>query len=90
MAMKRKWWAVLLVFWILASGCTVLKKQFGAPKETPELEAARNECKTQTAAAMKKKEKKTNPISKQDDRRQMFRICMREKGYDHLGRKIEQ
>ena len=90
MVMKRKWWAVLLAFWILASGCTVLKKQFGAPKETPELEAARKKCTTQTNAVMKKKEKKTNLISKQDDLRNMFRICMREKGYDKLGRKIEQ
>ena len=67
MTMKRKWWVVLLAFWILASGCTVLKKQFGAPRETPELESARNECEDQTTAAMKKKGKKTNPISKQDD-----------------------
>ncbi len=78
---------VLVVLVVSLIGCTALKQRFGTGVETPELKAARSECR-----AMAKKEaieKYESKISQQEHTRIAFEACMEKKGYNRLGKKVK-
>jgi len=75
--------AVLLVSVV---GCSALKQQFGTGVETPELKAARAECRAQ--AEKEAAEKYQSTISQQEHSRIALYACMEKKGYDRFGKKI--
>jgi len=80
---KRIIFAVLIVSMI---GCTALKERFGTGENTPELRAARAECRS-----MSEKEaiaKYQAPIQQKEHIRITFDACMKKKGYNQYGRKV--
>lgn len=66
--------------------CTALKQRFGTGVETPELKAARAECRSQ--AEKEAFEKYKDPIPQKEHTRIAYEACMKKKGYNRLGRKI--
>jgi hypothetical protein len=81
---KRIVFAMLLISVI---GCTALKDRFGTGEDTPELKAARAECRSiAKKEAISKYESK---ISQQEHTRIAFEACMEKKGYNRLGKKIK-
>jgi len=77
---------VLAVMVFSMIGCAQLKKKLGTGEETPELKAARTECRTQAdKEALAKYE---NVIRRKDYARKAFDVCMDRKGYDRYGKKV--
>ena len=68
-------------------GCTALKKNFGTGEETPELKAARAECRS--LAEKKAMAKYDSGIKQEDYNRLIFDNCMEKKGYNKFGRKVK-
>ena len=66
-------------------GCTTLKERFGTGEETPELRAARAECRS---LAEKESATYQSPIQQKDHTRVVFDACMKDKGYNQYGRKV--
>jgi hypothetical protein len=82
--LRRITFSVLIVSMI---GCTALKNRFGTGEETPELKAARAECRSLAdQEAMKKSQ---TPIKQKEYVRLAFDACMKEKGYNEYGRKLK-
>lgn len=81
---KRITFAVLIVSMI---GCTALKDRFGTGEDTPELRAARAECRPQ--AEKEAAAKYQSIISQKEYTRIAFDACMEKKGYNRLGKKIK-
>jgi hypothetical protein len=80
---KRITFAVLVVSMI---GCTFLKERFGTGEQTPELEAARTECRSMAEKEAAAKYQST--ISQKEYIRTTFDACMKEKGYNQYGKKV--
>jgi hypothetical protein len=80
---KRITFAVLIVSVI---GCAALKERFGTGKETPELRATQDKCRSlaQKEAAAKYQ----SIISQKEHTRIAFDACMERKGYNRFGKKI--
>ena len=81
---KRITFAVLMISLI---GCTALKKRYGTGAETPELQAARTECRSladKEAAA-----KYQSTFEQEDHSRFIFSDCMEKKGFDRQGKKLK-
>jgi len=81
---KRIVFAVLTVSVI---GCAALKQNFGTGEETPELKAARAECRPQ--AEKEAAAKYTNSLKREDYNRFLFDTCMEKKGYNKFGQKVK-
>jgi hypothetical protein len=81
---RRITFAVLIVSLI---GCTILKEKFGTGEETPELKAARAECRS--LADKEAMTKSVTPIKQKEYVRLAFDACMKEKGYNEYGRKVK-
>jgi hypothetical protein len=81
---KRIAFALLIVSVI---GCSVLKENFGTGEETPELKAARAECRSQAEKEAIGKYEST--IKREDYIRLVFDICMDKKGYNKFGKKVK-
>ncbi|MDH5459033.1 MAG: hypothetical protein OEY26_09975, partial [Nitrospinota bacterium] len=80
---KKITFAVLIASMV---GCTFLKERFGTGEDTPELRAARSECRS-----MAEKEavaKYQAPIQQKEHIRITFDACMKEKGYNQYGKKV--
>jgi len=80
---KRLTFAVLVISMI---GCAVLKERFGTGEDTPELRAAQAECRS-----MAEKEaiaKYQAPIQQKEHIRITFDACMKKKGYNQYGKKV--
>jgi hypothetical protein len=69
-------------------GCSALKDRFGTGEETPELKAARAECRSQADQEAMKKTRV--PIKQKEYIRLAFDACMKEKGYNEYGRKVSK
>ncbi len=67
-------------------GCSPLKHRFGTGEETPELKAAREECRA--SAEKEAMAKYQSPIKQKDHIRVSMEVCMEKKGYNRFGRKI--
>ena len=80
---KRIIFAILTVSMI---GCTVLKERFGTGEDTPELRAARAECRS--IAEKEAAAKYLSPIKQKDHIRLVFDDCMKKKGYNQYGKKV--
>ena len=80
---KRIIFAVLIVSVI---GCTALKERFGTGEETPELEVVRSKCRS--LAEKEAAAKYTNTVSQKEHARIAYDACMKEKGYNRFGKKI--
>jgi len=72
---KRIAFAVLVISLI---SCAQLKKRFGTGEETPELKAARSECRS--SAEKEAKAKYQSTISQKEHTRVAFDDCMDKKG----------
>ena len=83
--MYRKIFFTILV--ISLASCTQLKKRFGTGEETPELIAARKECRSQAEKEAMAKFKST--ISQKEHTRKAFDACMDKRGYNKYGKKIK-
>ena len=80
---KRIIFAVLTVSMI---GCTALKQRFGTGEDTPELRAARAECRSMAEKEAAAKYQST--ISQKEYTRTTFDACMKKKGYNQYGKKV--
>ncbi len=80
---KRITFAVLIVSMI---GCTALKERFGTGEETPELKAVRAECRS--LAEKEAFAKYEMPIHQKEHTRIAFDDCMKSKGYNRYGKKV--
>ncbi len=76
--------AVLMVSMI---SCTALKKRFGTGEETPQLKAARADCRAKAEKEAIRKYQST--ISQKEHTRLAFDACMDAKGYNKYGKKIK-
>jgi len=77
---------ILALLIVSAVGCSVLKEKFGTVEETPELKAARTECRS---LADKDTSAKDQGVIKRLDRpRAVYDDCMVKKGYNKFGRKV--
>ncbi len=83
--MLKKIAFALLIFSLLG-GCTALKKRFGTGEETPELIAARKECRSKAEREAIAKYQST--ISQKEHTRVAFDDCMNRKGYNKFGKKV--
>ena len=81
---KRITLAVLMVS--LIGGCTALKQRFGTGEETPELIAARKDCRSKAEQEAIAKYKST--VSQKEHTRIAFDACMQAKGYNKFGKKV--
>lgn len=81
---KRITFAVLIVSLI---GCAALKERFGTGEETPELEAARTECRS--LAEKEAAQKYVGFAGQKEHTRIAYDACMEKKGYDRTGRKLK-
>jgi len=82
---KRIIFAMLIISVI---GCKPLKEKFGTAEETPELRAARSECRS--LADKGDIVRKGEGVIKQADRtRAVYDDCMKEKGFDKFGKEIK-
>ena len=80
---KRIIFALLIVSMV---GCTALKQRFGTGEDTPELRAARAECRSM--AEKKAAAKYQSTISQKEYTRTTFDACMKGKGYNQYGKKV--
>ena len=78
---------ILALLLVSLGGCTWLKDRFGTGEETPELIAARAECREQAEKEAAAKYEST--ISQKEYTRIAFDACMEKKGYNRFGRKIK-
>ena len=67
-------------------GCAALKERFGTVEETPELLAARTECRS--LADKDTSAKDQGIFKKMDSTRAVYDDCMKKKGYSNGGRKV--
>ena len=75
------------VLFVSVIGCNPLKEKFRTGEETPELEAARAECRS---LADKDTSAKGEGVIRQMDRtRVVYDTCMEKKGYDQYGKKVK-
>lgn len=77
--------AVFVLLMVSMTSCTALKKNFGTGAETPELKAARSECRVK--ADKEAIAKYRNRVKQEDHNRLVFDTCMEKKGYDKFGKK---
>lgn len=84
MEMYKK--VIFAVLMISVFGCTALKQRFGTGEETPELKAARAECRAQAA---KEAAQYDNSIKRKDYNRVVYDACMEKKGYNQYGKKVK-
>jgi hypothetical protein len=82
---KRIIFTLLIVSMI---GCAFFKERFGTGEETPELIAAREECRS--LAEKEAAEKYESIISQKEHTRIAFDDCVEKRGFDRTGRKIKQ
>lgn len=83
--MFKKFALALLIF-SLIGGCTTLKQRFGTGEETPELVAARKECRSKAEREAVAKYQST--VSQKEHTRIAFDACMKGKGYNKFGKKV--
>ncbi len=76
--------AVLMVSMI---SCAGLKKRFGTGEETPQLKAARADCRAKAEKEAIRKFEST--ISQKEYTRIAFDACMDAKGYNKFGKKVK-
>ena len=80
---KKITFVVLIISLI---GCTALKEKYGTGEETPELRAARAECHSK---ADKETTGKYQYMGTQiNQARIIFDACMKAKGYNKVGKKV--
>ena len=77
---------ILAVLVVSLIGCTALKQRFGTGENTPELRAARAECRSMAEKEARAKYKST--ISQKEYTRTTFDACMKKKGYNQYGKKV--
>ncbi|MDH5400823.1 MAG: hypothetical protein OEX02_21905 [Cyclobacteriaceae bacterium] len=77
---------VFSILVIALASCTQLKKRFGTGEETPQLEAARKECRSQAEKEAMAKFEST--VSQKEHTRKAFEACMDKKGYNRFGKKV--
>ena len=82
--LKKIAFAVLVVS--LIGGCAPLKQRFGTGEETPELVAARKDCRSKAEKEAIAKYKST--VSQKEHTRIAFDACMQAKGYNKFGKKV--
>lgn len=80
---KRVIFAVLIVSVI---GCGALKERFGTGEETPALKATRAECRSMAEKEAAAKYQST--VSQKEYTRIAFDACMKKKGYNKYGKKL--
>jgi len=83
--MFRKFLVMVMV--VLFVGCAQLKDRFGTPEETAELKKDRAYC--QSVAEESVANSQSNAIKRSDEKRNAYRACMKNKGYDSKDRKTQ-
>jgi len=78
--------AIFVLLMVSMTSCAALKDNFGTGAETPELKAARSECRVK--ADKEAIAKYRNRIKQEDYNRLVFDTCMEKKGYDKFGKKV--
>jgi hypothetical protein len=78
--------AIFVLLMVSMISCATLKQNFGTGAETPELKAARSECRIK--ADKEAIAKYRNRIKQEDYNRLVFDTCMEKKGYDKFGKKV--
>ena len=69
-----------LVLMIGMASCYSIKERFGTAEETPQLKADRSHCREESKKAVADSTK--NIIKKSDEKRNVYKACMKDKGYD--------
>ena len=77
---------ILAVLVVSMIGCGALKNRFGTGEDTPELRAARAECRSMAEKEATAKYKST--VSQKEYTRVAFDACMKKKGYNQYGKKV--
>ncbi|MCH6579721.1 MAG: hypothetical protein O6704_03260 [Nitrospinae bacterium] len=77
----------LAVLMVSMTSCTALKQRFGTGEETPQLKAARADCRAKAEKEAIRKYQST--ISQKEHTRIAFDACMEVKGYNKFGKKIK-
>ncbi len=77
----------LAVLMVSMTSCTALKQRFGTGEETPQLKAARTDCRAKAEKEAIRKYQST--ISQKEHTRIAFDACMEAKGYNKFGKKIK-
>jgi len=72
---------------VLFVGCAQLKNRFGTPEETAELKKDRAHCQSESEKSVASST--SNAIKRSDEKRNAYRACMKNKGYDSKDRKIQ-
>jgi len=75
-----------LVLMIGLASCSSIKERFGTAEETPQLKADRSHCREMSKKAVAGSTK--NAIKKSDEKRNAYKACMKNKGYDRHDRPI--
>ncbi len=77
----------LAVLVVSMNSCTALKQRFGTGEETPQLKAARADCRAKAEKEAIRKYQST--VSQKEHTRIAFDACMEAKGYNRFGKKIK-
>ncbi len=77
----------LAVLVVSMTSCTALKQRFGTGEETPQLKAARSDCRAKAEKEAIRKYQST--VSQKEHTRIAFDACMEAKGYNRFGKKIK-
>ncbi len=77
----------LAVLVVSMTSCTALKHRFGTGEETPQLKAARADCRAKAEKEAIRKYQST--VSQKEHTRIAFDACMEAKGYNRFGKKIK-
>ncbi len=77
----------LAVLVVSMTSCTALKQRFGTGEETPQLKAARADCRAKAEKEAIRKYQST--VSQKEHTRIAFDACMEAKGYNRFGKKIK-
>ena len=86
--MNKVFLCLVLVLMVGLASCKTLKENFGTAEETPELTAARDSCRAESENAVK--DSTESVFKKNTLKRDTFRSCMKNKGYDSQGQPIKK
>lgn len=86
--MNKVFLCLVLALMMGLTSCKTMKENFGTAEETPELTAARNDCRAESENSVK--DSKEPLFKKHRSKRDAYSTCMRNKGYDRQGQSIEK